>query len=406
MKIGWIATGIWGSIHLDLAQEMVRQGHDVAIYTEDDRAPSGMRFTLLTEHGIQFWVIHGFRRNPLTWLPDRLLKFWLGRRFFTTLVAIWRFVRAHRDYDVFVVESGWLGFFVAIAGVFEPIRWVVGVHDTDYLNAPVQYPGRPQSKWRTAAQLWTLRRADIVRANSFVTRDALVAGGCPADKIVTIPLHYLPGRMLPDVSEPMSGFRARSRAAVRRELDVPQDAELLMTMCRLTPVKRLELAIEAVACLAKSRPGLTLAICGGDRNLPGIGSYAGQLRKLAERLGVGDRVRIAGEIDAGRVKEYLAAADLHLAPSWVDTFNYAVVEAALVGTYSLTSTGVGATHWVAEAGGARTLSGGSAEEWEKAIAALLEAPQGQEAMSNCRDRVIAQLSPAAVAARLVQSWAP
>jgi hypothetical protein len=119
MKIGLIATSIWGSIHLDLAREMAASGHDIEVYTEDNRAPSGMSFTRLDEDGLHFWVIHGFRRNPLTWLPDRLFKYWLGRRFFTTLVAIWRFIRANRDRDVFVVESRLAGL---LRGHREPLR--------------------------------------------------------------------------------------------------------------------------------------------------------------------------------------------------------------------------------------------------------------------------------------------
>lgn len=404
MKIGLIATGIWGSIHLDMARELVRQGHDIAIYTEDNRAPSGMRFTRLDENGLRFWIIHGFRRNPWVWLLDRLFKFWLGRRFFTSLVAIWRFIRANRDSDVFVVESDWLGFFVALISLFEHFHWVVGMHDTDYLAAPIHYPGRPTSRWRTAVQRWTLRRADRVRANSYVTRDALVAGGCPAEKIATIPLHYLPGRMLPPDDLPLMTFRQRSRANVRQELGVPEETELLITMCRLNRVKHLELAIEAVARLAPTRPRLKLALCGGDRRLPDIGSYAAHLRTLAIRLGIADRLLIPGEVATLRVKEYLAAADLHLAPSWVDTFNYGVIEAALVGTRSLTSSGVGATPWVGAAG--RVVTTDNAEQWAATIADALDHPVGVEALAEAQNRMRDELSPPAIARQLVSAWAP
>jgi len=404
VKISLIATGIWGSIHLDLARELVRQGHDVAIYTEDNRAPSGMRFTRLDEDGLCFWIIHGFRRNPWAWLLDRLFKFWLGRRFFTTLVAIWRFIRHNRDRDIFIVESDWLGFFVAIVGLFEPFRWAVGMHDTDYLNAPIQYPGRPVSRWRSTTQRWVLRRTDKVRANSYVTRDALIAGGCPADKIATIPLHTLPWRMLPPADVPLAEFRQQSRSSVRREWGLDDDAELLVTMCRLNRVKRLELAIEAVAAAAPQRPKLKLALCGGDRRLPGIGSYAAHLRAYAESLGVGDRVLVVGEVEQARVKATLAAADLHLAPSWVDTFNYAVIEAALVGTVSITSTGVGATAWVEACGGAHSIESGDRQDWAVAINNALDHPLAWDTMTACRERLIEELSPASIARQVVAFW--
>jgi glycosyltransferase involved in cell wall biosynthesis len=405
MKIGLIATSIWGSIHLDLAKEMARQGHDIVVYTEDNCAPSGMSFTRIDEDGMRFWIIHGFRRNPWTWLPDRLFKFWLGRRFFTTLVAIWRFIRAHRDRDVFVVEADWLGFFVGIVSLFEDFRWVVGIHDTDYLDAPIYFPGRPVSRWRTAVQRWVLARADAVRSNSWVTTDALVAGGCPAQKIATIPLHYLPGRMLLPADVPLMAFRAASRAKVLPELGISADGELLITMCRVTWVKRLELAIEALAAALPRRPNLWLAICGGDRKLPRLGSYSAHLRAVAKRLGVAHRVILPGDIETMRVKEYLAAADLHLAPSWVDTFNYGVVEATLAGTYSLMSPGVGAAPWIAECGGGRVVEAADAATWADAIAAALASPATADMRRAAQEKLIRALAPAAIAPQVVRCWA-
>lgn len=397
MKIGLIATSIWGTIHLDLAREMARQGHDISIYTEDNRAPSGMSFTRLDEDGLHFWIIHGFRRNPLTWLFDRLFKYWLGRRFFTTLAAIWRFVRANRDRDVFVVEAAWLGFFVGIVSIFEGFQWVVGIHDTDYLDAPIDFPGRPVSRWRTAVHRWVLGRADAVRSNSPVTTRALIAAGCPAEKITTIPLHYMPARMLPPADRPLAEFRATSRARVRSELGIPTDGELLITMCRVTWVKRLELAVEALALALPKRPLLWLVVCGGDRNLPGLGSYAAHLRALADRLGVGHRLLLPGDVETLRVKEYLAAADLHLAPSWVDTFNYGVVEAALVGTVSLMSPGVGAAPWIVESGAGAVVEREGAQAWADAILGALSRPASRDQLAAGREGLMRTLSPSAIA---------
>ena len=405
MKVGLIATSIWGSLHLDLAREMARQGHDIVVYTEDNRAPSGMSFTRLDEDGLHFWIIHGFRRNPLTWLFDRLFKFWLGRRFFTTLAAIWRFVRANRDRQVFVVEADWLGFFVGIVSLFEDFRWVVGIHDTDYLDAPIQFPGRPVSRWRSAVQRWVLGRADAVRSNSWVTTRALIAGGCEAAKIATIPLHYLPARMLPPTDVPLMEFRAASRARVLAELGIPAEGELLITMCRVTWVKRLELAVEALAAALPQRPQLWLAICGGDRKLPGLGSYVEHLRAVAQRLGVGHRLLLPGDIPSLRVKDYLAAADLHLAPSWVDTFNYGVVEAALVGTPSLMSPGVGAAPWIVDFGAGSVVEDDAALAWGEAIRAALASPPTPAGRLAAQQKLMHELSPAMIAPQVLRCWA-
>jgi len=391
MKIGLIATGIWGSIHLEMARELQGRGHVIRIYTQDNRAPSGMRFTRFAEDGIEFWVIHAFRRNPWTWLPDRLFKYWLGRRFFTSLVAIARFIRANRDCDVFVVESDWLGFFVALATRFLPVRWVVGIHDTDYLDAPIRYPGRPHSRWRSAVQRWVLRRAAAVRANSPFTRDALLAGGCPPQKLAVVPLH-VPQRMLPPSTPPLAEFRALSRRAWRARLGVPEGALMLATMCRLTPVKHVELAVATLVELRRRDVDALLVLYGGDRKLPRVGSYAAQLATRARQGGAGERLVVAGEVPPAQVRDALAAADLHLAPSWADTFNFAVVEAALVGTPSLVSPNVGATPWLGTA--ARVVAGVDGIAWADAVS---PAPTFSE---DERRRIAQELSAASVAAQL------
>ena len=195
----------------------------------------------------------------------------------------------------------------------------------------------------------------------------------------------------------MTEFRAASRTRVFKELGIPAGGELLVTMCRVTWVKRLELAVEALAAALPQRPQLWLAVCGGDRNLPGLGSYAAHLRALADRLGVGHRLLLPGDVETLRVKEYLAAADLHLAPSWVDTFNYGVVEAALVGTVSLMSPGVGAAPWVVESGAGAVVEREGAQAWADAILGALARPASRDQLAAGREGLMRTLSPGAIA---------
>lgn len=370
MKIGIVAPGIWNSIHLDMAKAFGALGHDVAIYTEDGRATSGARFLRLREGRLDFFVIHHVRRNPWTWLFDRLAKPWLGRRFFTTLVAMARYFAATRDCDLYFVEGDWIGFFVAILARFMPLRWVVCIHDSDYLRLPLAFPGRPASRWKEAVKLWVLRSADLVRANSFVTRDALVAGGCAPDRIRVVPLH-ITGWMRIDAITDMPAFKARARAEVFAKWHIPPGERLLVTMCRLVPVKGLDLAIRGFARAARRRAGLHLMLCGGDRVVPGLGSYREHLAGIAAEEGVAAQVIFAGNIDIREVKRYFAAADLQLAPSVIDTFNYGVIEAAMVETHTIASDMVGAGPWVQEVGAAAIVPGRDPEAWGRAIEAFL-----------------------------------
>jgi glycosyltransferase involved in cell wall biosynthesis len=396
MKIGVVAPGIWNSIYLDMAQAFAALGHDVAIYTEDARAPSGASFTRLREGRLDFFVIHHERRNPWTWLIDRLAKPLLGRRFFTTLIAMARYFRATRDCDVYFVESDWIGFFSAIIGRFIKFRWVVCVHDSDYLRLSLGFPGRPASRWREAAKSWVLRSADLVRANSFVTRDALVEGGCVAERIRVVPLHVT-GWMSVDNITDMPVFKARARSEVFEEWRIPVQDKLLITMCRLVPVKGLALAVRGFAAAARHRAGLRLLICGGDREIPGIGSHRAQLERIAAEEGIAAQVTFAGNIEIREVKRYLAAADIHLAPSVIDTFNYGVVEAAMVETYTLASDMVGAAPWVKEVGAATIVPGRATEIWGREINAYLQGPAPRFSGSAISDR----LAPERIAPMLI-----
>lgn len=397
MKIGIVAPGIWNSIHLDMARALGALGHDVAIYTEDARAPSGARFLRLHEGRLDFFVIHHQRRNPWTWLFDRLAKPWLGRRFFTTLVAMARYFAATRDCDLYFVEGDWTGFFVAIVGRFMPLRWAVCIHDTDYLRAPIAFPGRPASRWKGAVKLWVLRSAGLVRANSYVTRDALVAGGCQADRIRVVPLQ-ITGWMRIDAIADMPAFKARARAEVCAEWQIPPEGRLLITMCRLVPVKGIDLAVRGFAVAARRRAGLQLMICGGDRVVPGLGSYREHLARIAAEEGVAGQVIFTGNIDIREVKRYLAAADLQLAPSVVDTFNFGVVEAAMVETYTIASDMVGAGPWVQEVGAATIVPGRDPQRWGAAIDSLLDA--GVPAI--CGGAIAERLEPRRIAAMLLE----
>jgi glycosyltransferase involved in cell wall biosynthesis len=397
MKIGIVAPGVWNSIHLDMAQALGALGHDVAVYTEDGRAPSGARFLRFREGRIDFFVIHHLRRNPWTWLFDRLAKPWLGRRFFTTLAAMARYFYATRDCDVYFVEGDWIGFFVAIIARFIRLRWVLCIHDSDYLRIPLSFPGRPASRWKEAVKLWVLASADLVRANSYVTRNALVAGGCAPERIRVVPLHVT-GWMRVDEIADMPAFKAQARKEVHEQWRIPAEGRLLVTMCRLVPVKGLDLAVRGFGVAARRNQDLYLMICGGDRVVPGIGSYREYLAGIAAEAAVTAQVIFTGNIDIREVKRYFAAADLQLAPSVIDTFNYGVVEAAMVETYTLASDMVGAGPWVKEVGAAAIVPGRDPEAGGRAIEAF--AAGGVPPFAG--GAITAQLEPQRIAAMLLE----
>lgn len=396
MKIGHIATRIWGSVHLDMARALQRLGHRVVVYTEDARAPSARTFTRLAEDGVEIWAIHDIRRNPWTWLPDRIFKALLGRRFFTTWLALHRYLRASRC-DIYMVEGDWIGIFVALSRSVLRFRWIVCVHDHEYLGVLLGYPGEPSNRIREAVKRWVLRRADGVRANSFVTRDVLVRGGIDAARIAVLPLQYA-ARM--PVAGDLDAYRSDSRAQVLALHGIAPGGDLVVAACRLTPIKGLELALRAFALVLQERPAARLLVCGGDRMVAGIGSYRTLLERLAAEIGIAHAVTFTGNIAPADVKRYYAAADLHVVPSHIETFNYSAVEAALAGTQSVMTDMVGSGCWLARAGAAVLVAGRDAGHFAAAMLVILEQPAGTRDPRALARRTAMELGVDGIAAQL------
>jgi len=97
-----------------------------------------------------------------------------------------------------------------------------------------------------------------------------------------------------------------------------------VVIARLTPQKRVDLAIETVAFLASCGHELPLTIVGD-------GPERGALERLVEKLGVGPFVRFTGAIASVEVPSYLAQADLMIFPAQGEGFGLVAAEALMAG---------------------------------------------------------------------------
>jgi glycosyltransferase involved in cell wall biosynthesis len=121
--------------------------------------------------------------------------------------------------------------------------------------------------------------------------------------------------------------REQMRAAARARFDIPADAPTVVFMGRLHHVKRIELAMEAVAEASKTAPGVHLLLLGD-----GESEYVAGLKAQAERLGIAKRVRFAGFISGEDKWPALAAGDVLTLNSKHENFGFVAVEALAVGT--------------------------------------------------------------------------
>jgi glycosyltransferase involved in cell wall biosynthesis len=154
------------------------------------------------------------------------------------------------------------------------------------------------------------RRADAFVAVSREDRRRMIEiERIPADKVrfVSNGITALP---LPDPAD-----------KVRGELAIDPDQPVIGTVAMLRPQKALEVLVEALPSLLAEFPRLQALIIGGEG---GGDSYAGHLTELADRLGVGNGLRLLG--DRKDVPRLLAGIDVAVLSSDYEGSPLAVME--------------------------------------------------------------------------------
>ena len=117
---------------------------------------------------------------------------------------------------------------------------------------------------------------------------------------------------------PLGIERPSQQAPVRRELGIPEDAFVMVTVGRLVARKANLKLVEALS--AAQRPHAHLLIVGD-------GPEAGAIRTAAANAGVGDRVHLTGQVSEQRKFEALASADLFVSASQHEGFGLVFLEA-------------------------------------------------------------------------------
>ena len=288
--------------------------------------------------------------------------------------------------------------------------------------------------WRALAGLWrALRRgareeiadgADLVHAHWWVPA-ALAA---PASAPVVITCHgtdvalLRSSRLARAVARPVF-HRARVVTAVSRDLAVtiqnavsvhlpaehispmPVESDALpwsqggggaVVVSRLTPQKRVHLALEAVACLAALEHHLPLTIVGD-------GPERRRLESRATALGIAPLVHFVGAVAHRRIGEHLARADLMFFPARAEGFGLVAAEALMAGVPVVACwDGGGALDVVPEQGAGRLVIP-SAEALADAALDLLQHPDRQAVAREAGESWRHRLAPDAVAA-VCERW--
>lgn len=209
------------------------------------------------------------------------------------------------------------------------------------------------------AILAAARAATGLLAVGQALREDMVTAGMPADKII---VHY--------TGVDAARFRLMDREAARREWQVPDSAQLLLTVGALIPRKGQSLVLEAMRDLPET---VHYYMAGG-------GDDAGRLRSMAAALGLADRVRQLGPVPNDMLPSLYAAADLMVLPSASEGLANAWVEAQACGV-PLVLSDIPPAHEMIDSPDAGAIAAAEPAALAAAIRAVLARPIDREALS-------------------------
>ncbi|HEX9697526.1 MAG TPA: D-inositol-3-phosphate glycosyltransferase [Actinomycetota bacterium] len=168
-------------------------------------------------------------------------------------------------------------------------------------------------------------------------------------------------------------FRPGVPGAAKAALGL-EDRRIALFVGRLQPLKRPDLAVRAIADLARRRPDLarevTLVVVGGPSGRGGTSPAS--LRELAASLGIAGAVEVRDPVQHSMLPDYYRAADVVIMPSTTESFGLVALEAQACGTPVVASDAGGLRAAVRDGTTGLLVSGPDPGDYARAIEALLD----------------------------------
>ncbi len=174
-----------------------------------------------------------------------------------------------------------------------------------------------------------------------------------------------------------NGIDPLNREDYSRPADLEPGSFHLAAVGRVTKVKGLEYAIRAVAVLD---PELKVVL-----NIIGTGPLTGELKALADELGLGNRVRFLGFKE--NVYDYLAHSDALIMPSLHEGLPYTILEAMSLEVPIIASRVGGLVEVIEDNESGMLIPLGDVEALKNGICALKDEPGLGEAMGQAARRI-------------------
>jgi len=233
----------------------------------------------------------------------------------------------------------------------------------------------------TERRLFSSPWLQAVICNSAMVRDEIRARFAVPDEKLRVVYNAVDAKAF-------SPALAEHRAPLRERLGIAPEATVFLLVGSGYERKGVATAIEA---LAELPPSAHLVVVGRDKHLE-------RYRALAQRLGVGARVTLAGP--QADPKPYFGAADAFVLPTLYDPFPNAALEAMACALPVVTSTKSGAAELVVPKGAGFTCPAGSAPLLAQEMRRLLDPDVRARMGANARAAAL-PMTPEAMTLELV-----
>lgn len=265
------------------------------------------------------------------------------------------YIRAFRPD---VILNYWLypaGFAALNVGRKLRVPVVVGSMGSDLNGIPDRV-----SKWLTRR---TLQGASQVIAKSDQLRGEVLAMGIAPEKT-----HVVANGCDDDL------FQVRDRASARHELNVPDNAELVVFVGRMHRGKGVHELLDAVVELFAARPRLRLVYVGDGPELSAV-------KEKVQAGNLSSKVSLAGSCSSPQVARWFAASNLLVLPSYAEGCPNVVIEALSCGR-PVVATSVGALPDLIDHSCGILVPVGNIEALTNALTQALNSSWDEEAISK------------------------
>jgi glycosyltransferase involved in cell wall biosynthesis len=160
------------------------------------------------------------------------------------------------------------------------------------------------------------------------------------------------------------------RAVIRKEIDVPENAPLVLNVSRFVPHKRHEFFVEMAECVIRKRPDVHFLLIGA-------GPLKDRIKEIASEKGIIKNFRFVSGVS--NLDDYVMSSDLFAFTSCNEGFGIVIIEAAAAGLKVIAQDIPGVCEAIVACPEGMLLPlETSAEEWSKTVICALEQPRMQE----------------------------